>query len=1157
MTIVTSRYETLLKTETAKEEPQNGFAKFNNNDPMRRSMMERRDEKRPIVRRTSVSGNAHSNSYIPRRDSSASGRTVTGSSGYGLSRSRTTTAANQPPIPSQSGGNAMRKAAPNSQRASSGPAGAVGEDDFRKMFTTVPQCIITSDADATQQLANAQKILERTDEDWSKRQNALKLIRAVILKGGVDFESTVLKGLHNLEDALVASIKDLRSQVLREACITISYMAETYGGKLWRLLETLLVHLMPLAANSARIMATSAVTCDSFLTKYCHNPKLLQIITGQISSKSKEIRKHTLELTSGVMTHWDPSLYEKSLNSIVEVIKAGICDADPGARQMARVSYQLLEQNFPQDAQKLFNSLDPSRQKTLSGGASAASSTHSITSERGYTPYTSKLNPGRTGAMARSGAFFTGRSASLMDPNAAQSAAARRTGFGLSGTPARPPVGTNLAAGPARFAKPSIPARPGQNAAVGANAPGQLRVGTIGTAHFSRRSPISRSNQFDSASVKKAVDGSSGSGNSGAATNAARFVQATDDDELEFLKPFHPTAASKPKANLGGPFGANSSPHGNQGNPSPTSLNNQNIFYPTTPFQGVNDTAGLQNAIRACQSSNPNEKREGIRVLHNLLDSKKDLSHADVKRISETLIRLLSDTSIKLLSPTSDLLVVFVNAYHLQLGDWLLPLLGRLLQKLGTEMIPSTVNTIRHTLAAVRQAFDADAQFIAFCKYITDPIHTLATSVKGASLNYALDVLSMMSPGTPINRPEVRQAVNKLFQWKDEPKTASLKPSIEKFFCDLFAVNAADYSAMMATFDQTYRDYAHEVLTRRGGAVGNSSSKANGSIPGEASHLPSSPTSSNVTVRTPSHGAHSVMSHFGQSPNGAGNGTLANDSIGDFNAVFNRLRLSNTPPVVPNLNSSSGTMDGESVGATSNEQFVRNLVDEVNAFRKDDEEEQKRTLATLIQCVGDKSFDLDWTKFFEELVVISFNGYRSGIVGIQNLCLKLVDKLCEAQPARFQLIAETTLMNTLDVMQSENANLLAPSLDDTLKTLGRHLPRHSVIKIVLNIIDNIDDPRTTAILKMLNTMFDALNVKELEQLVPDVVPKISECCNSSKVEVRKSSIFALVTLILKMGQEKLEPYMVNIQGVQKVLLSHYLEKRQAGSRTGSKSNLTH
>ena len=27
----------------------------------------------------------------------------------------------------------------------------------------------------------------------------------------------------------------------------------------------------------------------------------------------------------------------------------------------------------------------------------------------------------------------------------------------------------------------------------------------------------------------------------------------------------------------------------------------------------------------------------------------------------------------------------------------------------------------------------------------------------------------------------------------------------------------------------------------------------------------------------------------------------------------------------------------------------------------------------------------------------------------------------EAQPARFQLIAETTLMNTLDVMQSENA----------------------------------------------------------------------------------------------------------------------------------------
>ena len=60
-------------------------------------------------------------------------------------------------------------------------------------------------------------------------------------------------GLKTLEVAFQVSVKDLRSQVVREACITIAYMSQLLRLKVDRFLEALMQNLINLIPNSAKV----------------------------------------------------------------------------------------------------------------------------------------------------------------------------------------------------------------------------------------------------------------------------------------------------------------------------------------------------------------------------------------------------------------------------------------------------------------------------------------------------------------------------------------------------------------------------------------------------------------------------------------------------------------------------------------------------------------------------------------------------------------------------------------------------------------------------------------------------------------------------------------------------------------------------------------
>ncbi|KJH40162.1 hypothetical protein DICVIV_13910, partial [Dictyocaulus viviparus] len=107
---------------------------------------------------------------------------------------------------------------------------------------------------------------------------------------------------------------------------------------------------------------------------------------------------------------------------------------------------QQLDQHFPHHAQLIFQTLDPSKQRSLSGAVSAASLSQSINSERDSLNMEQRL--GALGVnRAKTTNFFAGRSASEIDANGVRRAAAFTPSKSkLSGsiasrtTPARPAV---------------------------------------------------------------------------------------------------------------------------------------------------------------------------------------------------------------------------------------------------------------------------------------------------------------------------------------------------------------------------------------------------------------------------------------------------------------------------------------------------------------------------------------------------------------------------------------------------------------------------------------------------------------------------------------------------------------------------------------------
>ncbi|XP_071602815.1 CLIP-associating protein 1 isoform X20 [Heliangelus exortis] len=708
-------------------------------------------------------------------------------------------------------------------------AGAVDEEDFIKAFEDVPTVQIYSSRDLEESINKIREILSDDKHDWEQRVSALKKIRSLLLAGAAEYDN-FFQHLRLLDGAFKLSAKDLRSQVVREACITLGHLSSVLGNKFDHGAEAIMPTIFNLIPNSAKVMATSGVVAVRLIIRHTHIPRLIPIITSNCTSKSVAVRRRCFEFLDLLLQEWQTHSLERHISVLAETIKKGIHDADSEARIEARKCYWGFHSHFIREAEHLYHTLESSYQKALqshlknsdsivslpqsdrSSSSSQESLNRPLSAKRSPTgSTTSRASTVSTKSVSTPGSLQ--RSRSDVDVNAAASAKSKVTSSGAS-TPfssaaALPPgsyaslgrirtrrqssgSATSVTSTPADTrgrsrAKVVSQSQPGSRS----SSPGKL----LGSSYSGLGAGTSRVPPVPSSSEKRSkIPRSQGCsretspnrigldrfglgqpGRMPASVNAMRVLSTSTDLEAAVAD-----ALKKPVRRRYEPYGMYSDDDANSDASSACSERSYGSRNGGIPHY-LRQTEDVAEVLNHCASSNWSERKEGLIGLQNLLKSQRTLSRVELKRLCEIFTRMFADPHSKVFSMFLETLVDFIIIHKDDLQDWLFVLLTQLLKKMGADLLGSVQAKVQKALDVTRDSFPFDQQFNILMRFIVDQTQTPNLKVKVAILKYIESLARQMDPTDFVNSSETRLAVSRIITWTTEPKSSDVRKTMHSW----------------------------------------------------------------------------------------------------------------------------------------------------------------------------------------------------------------------------------------------------------------------------------------------------------------------------------------------------------------------------------------
>ncbi|KAM7017232.1 CLIP-associating protein 1 isoform X2 [Melospiza melodia melodia] len=794
-------------------------------------------------------------------------------------------------------------------------AGAVDEEDFIKAFEDVPTVQIYSSRDLEESINKIREILSDDKHDWEQRVSALKKIRSLLLAGAAEYDN-FFQHLRLLDGAFKLSAKDLRSQVVREACITLGHLSSVLGNKFDHGAEAIMPTIFNLIPNSAKVMATSGVVAVRLIIRHTHIPRLIPIITSNCTSKSVAVRRRCFEFLDLLLQEWQTHSLERHISVLAETIKKGIHDADSEARIEARKCYWGFHSHFSREAEHLYHTLESSYQKALqshlknsdsivslpqsdrSSSSSQESLNRPLSAKRSPTgSTTSRASTVSTKSVSTPGSLQ--RSRSDVDVNAAASAKSKVTSAGAS-TPfssaaALPPgsyaslgrirtrrqssgSATSVTSTPADTrgrsrAKVVSQSQPGSRS----SSPGKL----LGSSYGGLSSGASRVQAVPSSSEKRSkIPRSQGCsretspnrigldrfglgqpGRMPASVNAMRVLSTSTDLEAavaDALLLGDSRSKKKPVRRRYEPYGMYSDDDANSDASSACSERSYGSRNGGIPHY-LRQTEDVAEVLNHCASSNWSERKEGLIGLQNLLKSQRTLSRVELKRLCEIFTRMFADPHSKVFSMFLETLVDFIIIHKDDLQDWLFVLLTQLLKKMGADLLGSVQAKVQKALDVTRDSFPFDQQFNILMRFIVDQTQTPNLKVKVAILKYIESLARQMDPTDFVNSSETRLAVSRIITWTTEPKSSDVRKAAQIVLISLFELNTPEFTMLLGALPKTFQDGATKLLHNH---LKNSSNTSVGSPSNTLGRTPSRHSSSRTSPLT----SPTNCSHGGLSP---------------------------------------------------------------------------------------------------------------------------------------------------------------------------------------------------------------------------------------------------------------------------------------------------
>uniref|UniRef100_A0A3Q3QHI6 TOG domain-containing protein n=1 Tax=Monopterus albus TaxID=43700 RepID=A0A3Q3QHI6_MONAL len=739
-------------------------------------------------------------------------------------------------------------------------AGAVDEEDFTKAFEDVPSVQIYSNRELEDQLTKIREVLSDDKHDWEHRVVALKKVRSLMLAGVADYEGFPQQ-LRLLEAAFKLSAKDLRSQVVRETCITLGHLSSILGNKFDHGAESVMPTLLNLVPNSAKVMATSGVAAIRLILRHTHYPRLIPIITSNCTSKSVAVRRRCYEFLDLMLQEWQTNTLERHVAVLTETIKKGIHDADSEARSIARKCYWGFHGHYSREAEHLFQALESTYQKALQSHLKSSDSIVSLPqSDRSSSSSQESLNRPLSvksligGSMTRSKLVSTRvpttpgslqRSRSDIDVNAASSAKSR-----LSTVPASSPFSSAAALPPGSYAslgrvrtrrqssgsvggantsvvdsrgrsraKVVSQSQPGSRSSSPGKLLGQSSYGRIPRATVSasttpadKRSRIPRSQgcSRETSPNRLGLDryGLIHQARISASVNAMRVlntgteVEAAVADALLLGDSRNKRKPLRRRYESPGMYSDDDANSDASSACSERSYGSRNGGIP----HYLRQTEDVAEVLNHCASSNWSERKEGLLGLQNLLKSQRILSRVELKRLCEIFTRMFADPHSKVVfSMFLETLVDFITVHKEDLQDWLFVLLTQLLKKMGADLLGSVQAKVQKALDVTRESFPFDQQFNILMRFIVDQTQTPNLKVKVAILKYIESLARQMDPTDFVNSSETRLAVSRIITWTTEPKSSDVRKTLHNWVSEELAGRSSTAALLTAEGNQEER----------------------------------------------------------------------------------------------------------------------------------------------------------------------------------------------------------------------------------------------------------------------------------------------------------------------------------------------------------------
>lgn len=210
---------------------------------------------------------------------------------------------------------------------------------------------------------------DSTASDWTTRQAALRRLQALVLGGAAELggegAGPLLAALRPLREPLGSQLADLRSQIVKECCVTLTLLGGALGEPFADFFEHYTPQLLRLTGQSIAVIATSAHLCVRALIAKVRPPRIAPRLATAMSDRSAGVRVHSTEYLDLLARTLRPPAQEgergpldRHADVLINALKAAIHDALAEVRALARSAFWALSAHLPGQCRTLLDSLD-------------------------------------------------------------------------------------------------------------------------------------------------------------------------------------------------------------------------------------------------------------------------------------------------------------------------------------------------------------------------------------------------------------------------------------------------------------------------------------------------------------------------------------------------------------------------------------------------------------------------------------------------------------------------------------------------------------------------------------------------------------------------------------------------------------------------------